>query len=605
MKCNLTNEELNQYLDGMLSNLAARQVEQHLMECKKCSQKYDRMFQLVQDLRGLQKLRARDDTADRVLTAIAEGRLPETVGVTASSERRPVKFYSVMRALAAACILMTVSLLAVKIFRQREIPDPNSGIPVQIPDVNQINETVVKKTTPEPEQTGEKNNFENDKSPRNETGLEPDTWTRPGENSDPVVNRDDTTDDPLSDPGGSNKEITTGGDTGIGGKPKPNTPSGTVEPTEEKRQDDLIEQPAATLICEVEDGYMADVKADLVRTFEDLFQAKQESGLAGGNSTKENQPITASQKGAGARKKHPRIDRRVAGESEARSNEEILADMMIHIDGVKMVSGSSLKFQLRRELPPVTPDKPAPDDAVDDDDQTGTEPQQETEDDSQPAGPEEVPDEAKDSGDHGKEPPSGNRDKSASNNQPTDDMPTGMDGMDGGFPSAGLDDNKEEKAGDTDDPPDTEENTGETEEEPIADTEPADSNADTGQKDEGGKPEEGSGTDAETETEKAPSSAPADTEDRDTGQGTTDKGEWEEFGADDGIETGKAAGEESDSLKTEPLLLLTELLDKLSADSEIDLNYFVDEDAIVIVIGENTYRIELRVSTEAYAEEEK
>ena len=92
MSCRLTNEELNHYLDGMLNVVEAGQVEQHLVTCKECSIKYDHLYQLVQDLRGLQSLRAKEDTAERVVSAIAEGHLPETGPATIllRSASRPV-----------------------------------------------------------------------------------------------------------------------------------------------------------------------------------------------------------------------------------------------------------------------------------------------------------------------------------------------------------------------------------------------------------------------------------------------------------------------------------------------------------------------------------
>lgn len=116
MSCLLTNEELNQYLDGALRAAERERVETHLLTCRECGEKYDTLFQLVQNLRGLQALKAREDTADRVLNSIRAGSL-----ILEPPSRRAVsnirRFPGAVRFAAAACVLLAVAAFALRLQR--------------------------------------------------------------------------------------------------------------------------------------------------------------------------------------------------------------------------------------------------------------------------------------------------------------------------------------------------------------------------------------------------------------------------------------------------------------------------------------------------------
>ena len=138
MDCEKIQEVLSEYLDRTLNNDLNRTVKEHLLECKKCGDVYFSMKSLVEELSGLERIKAPDGFLNSVNQAVDKKSWFKGSFNIFSGFKIPMEFVT----------LATTAALIVLIFTNLQ-PDKNDSSSTPVPDQTQtaIN-TVVSGTNP-------------------------------------------------------------------------------------------------------------------------------------------------------------------------------------------------------------------------------------------------------------------------------------------------------------------------------------------------------------------------------------------------------------------------------------------------------------------------
>lgn len=86
--CAKTKKLLNDYLDQLLEEDSAREIEEHLNSCPACHQEYQRMKKLVQALHNFPLLEAPADFTEKVMAKITEERVEIGTSIWNELKRR-------------------------------------------------------------------------------------------------------------------------------------------------------------------------------------------------------------------------------------------------------------------------------------------------------------------------------------------------------------------------------------------------------------------------------------------------------------------------------------------------------------------------------------